>query len=490
MTELLLGVDIGTASSKAVLVRPDGEIVARATREHRMSSPKPGWFEHDAEEVWWADVVALCRELLPASNGEVAAVGVSGIGPCVVPCDENDRPLRPAILYGVDTRAEVETEELTALLGADEILARGGSALSSQALGPKLAWLRRHEPECWGRTRRWHMASSFTVARLTGEWVLDHHSASQCDPLYKLAGCTWNREWAGLVAPDLPLPPLAWPAEVVGRVHAAGAEATGLAQGTPVVAGTVDAWAEAASVGVRRTGDLMLMYGSTMFLVLGVDAPAGNPSIWTTRGIDPGALTAAAGMATSGSLTAWLRGLFGEPTFDELVQEAAAVAPGSNGLVMLPYFAGERTPILDPSARGAVIGLTLSHQRGHLYRAALEAIAYGVRHNLEVMSPGGAARVVAVGGGTRGDLWAQIVSDVAGLKQTIPVETIGACYGDALLAAEGAELVAPGTVWAKPDRSITPRPEHAALYDELYAIYRELYVATAPLAHSLARLQA
>lgn len=489
MTELLLGVDIGTASSKAVLVRPDGEIVARATRGHATSSPRPGWFEHDAEDVWWADVIALCRELLPANNRKVAAVGVSGIGPCVVPCDENDRPLRPAILYGVDTRAEAEVEELTSLLGADEILRRGGSALSSQALGPKLAWLRRHEPETWERMRRWHMASSFTVARLTGEWVLDHHSASQCDPLYELGATTWNREWAELAAPGLPLPPLAWPGEVVGRVHARGAAATGLAQGTPVVAGTVDAWAEAASVGVRGSGDLMLMYGSTMFLVLGVDAPADNSSIWTTRGIDPGSLTTAAGLATSGSLTAWLRDLFGKPAFDELLDEATAVAPGSNGLVMLPYFAGERTPILDPSARGTVIGLTLSHERRHLYRAALEAVAYGVRHNLEVMVRGGAPRVVAVGGGTRGDIWAQIVSDVAGVEQTIPVETIGACYGDALLAAEGTELVDPGTVWAKPDRTIRPRTEHAALYAELYAIYRELYVATAPLAHSLARLQ-
>lgn len=490
MTELLLGIDIGTASSKAVLARPDGEIVARASREHATSSPKLGWFEHDAEAVWWADVVALCHELLPGRDGSVAAVGVSGIGPCVVPCDADDRPLRPAILYGVDTRAEAEIEELTDLLGADEIVTRSGSSLSSQALGPKLAWLRRNEPDLWGRTRRWHMASSFVAARLTGTWILDHHSASQCDPLYDLHASAWNQDWASLVAPELPLPPLAWPGDVVGQVHAAGSAATGLEPGTPVIAGTIDAWAEAVSVGVRGPGELMLMYGSTMFLVLGIEEPVRNPSIWTTRGVDPGSLTAAAGMATSGSLTAWLRDLFGGPSFDDLVEEAAAVEAGSNGLLVLPYFAGERTPILDPNARGTVIGLTLGHRRGHLYRAALEGIAYGVRHNLEAIAPGRTERARVVGGGTRQDLWAQIVADVTRVPQEIPRETIGAAYGDALLAAEGAGLVARGTTWAVPQRTLVPNEENGGLYDQLYGAYRDLYVATVPLAHSLAAFQA
>jgi xylulokinase len=432
----------------------------------------------------------LCRELLPPRDGKVAAVGVSGIGPCVVPCDADDRPLRPAVLYGVDTRAEAEERELTELLGADEIFHRGGSALSSQALGPKLAWIRRHEPDVWERTTRWHMASSFVTARLTGTWVLDHHSASQCDPLYDLAASAWNRPWAELAVPGLPLPPLAWPGEVVGQVTAAGSASTGIDRGVPVIAGTIDAWAEAVSVGVRGVGRLMLMYGSTMFLVLGVDEPASNRSIWTTRGVDPGSLTAAAGMATSGSLTAWLRGLFGGTAFDVLLSEAAAVAPGSDGVVVLPYFAGERTPILDPDARGTILGLTLAHGRAHLYRAALEGIAYGVRHNLEAIAPGAAVQAVAVGGGARSELWTQVVSDVTGLAQEIPAETVGAAYGDALLAAEGAGLVPRGTTWAARSDLVSPQPEHAELYDELYRVYRDLYPATAPLAHALAAVQA
>jgi xylulokinase len=211
--------------------------------------------------------------------------------------------------------------------------------------------------------------------------------------------------------------------------------------------------------------------------------------VWTTRGVDPGSLTVAAGMATSGSLTAWIRELVGAPPFEQLVAEAANVPPGAEGLLVLPYFAGERTPILDPRARGTITGLTLRHTRGHLYRAALEGTAFGVRHNLEALAPGADVRAVAVGGGTKGALWTQIVTDVAGIPQTVPAETIGASYGDALLAAEGVGLIAPGSSWASAAEVVTPRPETRQVYDDLYGLYRELYPATRAIQHALADVQ-
>jgi xylulokinase len=484
-SELLLGIDVGTASSKAVLATPDGTVVASASREHRLSLPRPGWAEHDPETVWWHDVRALCSELLAeGAAARVRAVGVSGIGPCLAPCDADDRPLRPAILYGIDTRATAEIEELERRLGADAILRRGGSALSSQAVGPKLAWLARHEPDVLARTRRWHMASSFVVARLTGRWMLDHQSASQCDPLYDLDASAWARDWADEVVPGVPLPELAWPGEVVGTVHAGGASATGIPEGTPVVAGTIDAWVEAVSVGVRAPGDLMLMYGSTLFLVAVVDRRQDARAMWTTRGVDPGSLTRAAGMATAGSLTAWLRELTGDAPFAELVEEARAVAPGAEGLLVLPYFAGERTPILDPRARGVIAGLTLRHTRAHLYRAALEGIAFGVRHNLEAMAAT-PRRAVAVGGGTAGRLWTQIVSDAGDLVQEVPRETIGASYGDARLAAEGVGLAEAGGSWAEVAERLEPDAAQRAGQDERYRLYRELYPATRDIVHTL-----
>ena len=331
------------------------------------------------------------------------------------------------------------------------------------------------------------MASSFGVARLTGEWVLDHHSASQCDPLYDLATHTWNRAWAEQIVPGLPLPRLIWPAEIAGRVHADAAEATGIPAGTPVVAGTIDAWAEAVSVGVRGPGQLMLQYGSTLFLVLGVAEPSGHPSIWTTCGVDPGSWSLAAGLATAGILTTWIRDLTGR-SYESLGAEAAQLPAGADGLVLLPYFAGERTPILDPDARGTISGLTLSHGPGALYRSVLEGIAFAVRHNLETMGEV-AGPVVAVGGGTQSALWLQIVSDVTGLAQEVPEIALGASYGDALLAAEGVGLAASGSSWRRTRTTIRPDSGNRAVYDDLYTHYRALYPATREIQHSLARLQ-
>ena len=491
MTDLLLGIDIGTASSKGVLVTPDGEVVASATRRHTMSLPRAGHAEMDADTIWWDDVVSICRELAEPRSRDVAAVCVSGLGPCLLPTDAQLRPLRAAILYGIDSRATAEIDELTTRFGEDAILARAGKVLSSQAIGPKLLWLRRHQPDVWQRTKRWFGCSSYVVARLTGEYVLDHHTASQCDPFYDLQAQSWAEDWAAEVLGDLPLPRLVWPSEIVGEVSPAAAKLTGLRAGTPVAAGTVDAWAEAFSCGVRKPGDLMLMYGSTMFFVQVLDQLQTHRSLWTTMGVDRGVMTLAAGMATSGSLTEWVRALTGDASFEQLVAEAAQVPPGSDGLLLLPYFAGERTPILDPQARGVVAGMTLRHRRGHLYRAVYEGIAYGIRQILEVLETAGgpASRLVAVGGGTQGGLWTQIVSDVIGREQVLPDQTIGASYGDALLAAVGAGLVPADTDWATVSSTVVPDRGHAQTYDELYDIYTSLYPATRDQMHRLARIQ-
>ncbi len=490
MSDLLLGVDIGTSSSKGVLARPDGTIVATTQRPHQLSLPRPGWAEHDGETVWWADFVAIARDLAAHEGGRIAAVGVSGIGPAVLPVDANGRSLRPAILYGIDTRAMQEVEEITERFGAEAILARGGTLLTSQAAGPKLAWIRRHEPDVWAETRRFHMAHSLVIERLTGEYVLDHHSASQCDPLYDMTTAAWAADWAADVVPGLDLPRLAWSNEVVGRVHREGAAATGVPEGTPVVAGTIDAWAEAISAGVRDPGDTMLMYGTTMFLVEIARAFRPEANLWTTQGVFEGTSTYAAGLSTSGGLTVWLRDIVGQD-FETLIAEAAKTPPGAGGLVALPFFGVARSPIFDPLARGAIFGLSLSHGRGHLYRALLEGSAYEVRHNLEVMEAAGAApdQLTAVGGGTKSDLWTQIVSDVTGRSQVIPAVTIGASYGDAMLAGDGAGLVAAAARWNAPAETLQPNARARARYDELYQVYRSLYPATREHAHTIARLQ-
>ncbi len=491
MSDLVLGIDIGTSATKGCLVDHHGEIIATAERAHGTAMPKPGWFEHDAVSVWRDDFVSVCRELLAANPKQPAAVCTSGIGPCLLPATATGEPLRPAILYGIDTRATAEIDELDLLFGVQEVLRRGGSPLTSQAIGPKLLWLSHHEPSVWEQCRRFFMASSYLVFCLTGEYVLDHHSASQCDPLYDLEAGSWAEDWVMEIAPRLELPRLVWPGEVVGRVNARAAEECGLSVGTPVLAGTIDAWSEAVSVDVREPGDLMLMYGSTMFLIQIGDSPSPDPRMWTTRGITAGRFTLAGGMATSGALTAWLRDIVGAVDFDGLIAEAKGTPPGSDGIVVLPYLAGERTPLFDPRARGMIFGLNLSHGRGHLYRALMEGTAYGVRHNLEVMAEvwDPPARIAAVGGGTRGNLWTQIVCDVCGIDQELHKWSLGASYGDALMAASAVELTDESVVWNPVVTTVCANPDAQETYKPLYEVYRELYPATRTQAHRISNLR-
>jgi xylulokinase len=492
MTNVLLGVDIGTASTKGVLTTTDGTVLATAVRKHAMSLPRPGWAEVDAETVWWQDFVEVCRELAPQIGDlRLAGLCVSGVGPCLLLCDAELHPVRPAILYGIDMRATREIAELTDALGAEAVLARCGKALSTQAVGPKMLWVQRNEPEAWSRATTWYNSNSYLVAKLTGAYVLDRHTASQNDPLFDLGAMDWAHDWAADIVGHLELPTLVWPHEVVGRVTPEAARLTNLPAGTPVSAGTVDAWSEAFSAGVRNPGDLMLMYGSTMFFVQVLPSVQTHPLLWTTAGVEPDQYTLAAGMSTSGSLTSWVQELTGGAPFEELVAEAATVPAGSDGLVLLPYFAGERTPIFDARARGVIAGLSLRHHRGHVFRAAYEGIAYGIRQIIDFLDGDQTPinRLVAVGGGTQGGLWTQIVSDVVGRPQVVPKQTVGASYGDALLAAIGSGLVPPDTDWAAVGEIVRPDPSARAVYDKLFDLYGELYGATKPVVHELSSIQ-
>ncbi|PWJ25859.1 xylulokinase [Branchiibius hedensis] len=488
-TTVTLGVDIGTSSTKGVLVDPTGTLVAATTRSHRPQRPRPGHVEMDAE-LWWGEFVDIAKELVSTNpDCAIAAVGVSGMGPCVLLTDEHDRPLRPAILYGVDTRATDQIAQLTKRYGQDVILQRCGSALTSQAVGPKLAWVAQEEPEVFTRARRLYMPSSWLVRHLTGEYVLDQHSASQCTPMYDAAAGTWLQPWADELAGGIELPALKWSDAVAGTITANAAAQTGLPEGVPVLTGTIDAWAEQVSVGAVRPGDLMLMYGTTMFLVLTVDQPLHDVSLWGTAGVFAGTHCLAGGMATSGAITGWLADLTGAD-HATLMAEASQSAPGSTGLLTLPYFAGERTPIMDPDARGVVAGLTLGHTRGDLYRSALEATAFGVRHNLEAFEAAGGRidRIVAVGGGAQQDVWPQIVTDVTGREQVIPSVTIGAAYGDAYLAARALGS-ADIDQWNPPAGTCRPQSAPQTTYDRLYPLYRDLYLASRDVVHALTRFQ-
>ena len=490
MADVLLGVDIGTSSTMGAIAHADGAVLATAQRPHRTDYPQPGFMEHDPEGVWWKDFSEIVAELLPQADGPIRGVSVSGIGPCTLPADADGNPLRSAILYN-DTRAGAEIDELIERYGMEEIIQRSLSRISHQSIGPKLMWLQRNQPEIWERTEQLLMANSFIVERLTGEYTLDSISASFSIPMFDPRERRWTGDWAAEVAPGLELPRVIEPWEEAGRITEQGAERSGLPAGIPVCAGTIDAFVESASVGVRDPGDVMLTYGTTMGIAGILDEPRPSHALNSTPGVFTGRHNMIGPTATSGALTNWLRAISDNKPFEELLAEAAETPPGASGLVALPYFAGERTPLWDPDARGVIAGLTLSHTRGHLYRAMLEATAYSARAIFDALHGDGVRtdRIVAVGGGTKGGLWTQIVSDVTGVPQEMSEETIGACYGDALFAARAAGLVDHMDTWATYAEHVQPRPELRERYDRLYAIYEQLYPATVAQVHELAAIQ-
>ncbi|MDP2122730.1 MAG: FGGY-family carbohydrate kinase [Hoeflea sp.] len=482
-----LGVDIGTFESKGVLVEDGGRIVAQAARPHELIVPRPGWAEHRAEEDWWGDFVYITKKLIADSGvdpSEIRAVAASAIGPCMLPVDASGVPLINAVLYGVDTRAAREIDDLNAEIGKDTILKRCGNALTSQSVGPKILWFKRNHPELWAKTAKILNSTSYLTYRLTGTYAIDHYTAANFSPLYDIARQDWCFDLCDVCPPDM-LPMLMWSTEIAGHVTEAAARETGLAAGTPVTCGTIDAAAEAVSVGVRRPGDMMMMYGSTIFIILLSDKPLSDPRLWHAPWLFPGEHAAMAGLATSGTLTHWFRDRFAreldrETAFGVLAKEAEASPPGAKGLLCLPYFSGERTPIHDAQAKGSFFGLDLTHDRGDMYRAVLEGIASATRHIADTYAQAGQrpSRVLAVGGGTRNGPWLKATSDLTGLDQIVCTVTTGASYGDAFMAALAVGQAGPDDMarW-NPAASVIKAEAHK-VYERQYPLFLKLYAQT------------
>jgi xylulokinase len=487
-----LGIDIGTFESKGVLVDAAGNIVATSKRPHRMLVPEPGWAEHRPEEDWWGDTVAIIRDCLAQSGlppGQIRGVAISAIGPCMLPVDAAGAPLMNGVLYGVDTRAAAQIERLTASIGAARVLEVCGNALTSQSVGPKILWLKETRPEIFAKTARILTSTSFVVARLTGEYVIDHYTAAGFSPLYDVTRLDWTDALADILPVSM-LPRLMWSTDIAGQITPEAAAATGLAVGTPVTCGTIDAAAEAVSVGVRSPGDMMLMYGSTIFVIAVTERPMRDARLWYAPWLFPGLHAAMAGLATSGTLTHWFRDTLAQDAdFATLAAEAAASPKGAKGLLCLPYFSGERTPIHDPKAKGAFFGLDLTHGRGDLFRSVLEGIAAGTAHVMETYREIGAApeRVMAVGGGTQNAPWMQATSDLAGVAQVLCEETVGASYGDAFLAAVATGAAMPDEIaaWNPPARTVGPagNRDYVGYLDR----WKALYLQTRDIAHGLSR---
>jgi xylulokinase len=462
MTQHALGFDVGLSGVRATVVRDDGALVAAARRPYRRARMADGIAEHDPEE-WLEGVAETGREALAVASGaptgasvttaSIAAIGVAALGPAPVLVDAELRPLTKALLFALDRRSEPQRLEMAA---------RGPSERAAETLDnalPKLAWWLEHDPGAAARAAWALDATGFVVATLTGGPVMDSVTAAD----YALPA----------VEPPVPLPEPVEPTAVAGELRAGWAERLGLAPGIPVTAGTYDSFVDLAAAGVRRPGDSGLVLGTTTILCRAVDEDI-EPPPGLGLSAYPGHGVLAGGWTLSGGLVLdWFADRFGAG--DPVVRAAAEVEPG--GLLALPYLAGERTPLWDPSARGALIGLTRDTGAPEVYRALVDSLALTALDHAERLESrlGPCPAWRATGGGTRHALWPQATADALGAPLEITPDA-GEAVGPALLALRA--------VGADPERRpaavMEPEPSRTERYRELLPTFRELSKAVAP----------
>ncbi len=489
----LLGIDVGTGGSRALLIDEGGRVVASATIEHApFASPRTGWAEQDARD-WWRASREAVRAVLSAEGvraDEIACVGLTGQMHGAVLLDKTDEPLRPSIIW-CDVRTHKQCRALTEQIGAEHLIQLVSNPALEGFTLPKLLWVREREPEIWARVRSVLLPKDYVRLCLTGDKATDVADASGT-LLFDVVGRKWSDEMLGLVGLDRGLLPRAFEsAEVTGRVSAAGAEATGLREGTPVVAGAGDQAAGAVGMGIVRPGAVSATIGTSGVVFAATDRPALDPKGrvhtfchavpegWHVMGVTQGA----------GLSLRWFRDQFGagdddgRDSYERLAEEAASVPPGSDGLLWAPYLMGERTPHLDPHARAALVGLTASHTRAHVVRAIMEGVAFSLRDTLTIFAEMNVPveTIRLGGGGARSAVWRQIQADAYGREVELVEADEGAAYGAALLAGVG------GGAWRSIEEAcaasvrvrerVAPDADAARHMDERYKAFQKLYPA-------------
>lgn len=490
----VIGIDVGTGGTRAVVVDESGRVCASATEEHEpFASPQIGWAEQNPQDWWRACGIAVRKALADAGlrSEQIGCVGFSGQMHGAVMLDASDKVVRPALIW-CDVRTEKQCQELTEKIGAEALIRLTCNPALPNFTLTKLLWVRENEPENWKRVRSVMLPKDYVRFRLTGERATDMADASGTLML-DVAHRRWSDEVleASGIEKSL-LPKLFESPEICGKVSASGAMATGLPEGTPVVVGAGDQAAGAVGMGIATPGAVSVTIGTSGVVFAATDCPALDakgrlhtfchavPGRWHVMGV-----TQAAGLSLR-----WFRDSFGvssnengrEP-YDRLTAEAAGVPPGSDGLLWAPYLMGERTPHLDPNARAALIGLTASHTRGHVVRAILEGVAFSLKDSFTLFAGMGVPvlNIRLGGGGARSVLWRQIQADVYGREVEVLEAEEGAAYGAAMLAGVGAGL------WSSVDAAcnsvvkvahrVAPQPAVAEQMNSNYAAYRRMYPA-------------
>jgi len=488
---LALGLDIGTTSTIGILIRPEGEIAGMASRAVDLRCERIGWAEQNPEQ-WWCNVRNITRELLAdgIEAEEISAVGVTGMLPAAVLLDAAGNLLRASIQQS-DARCGAEVEELKQEVDALSFVARTGNGINQQLIAPRLRWIEKHEPEVFRKIATVFGSYDYINWRLTGRRAVEKNWALEAGFVDVASGA---------VASDLvrlahiaasALPPKSESSEILGHIGADAAADTGLKQGTPVVGGAADLIASALAAGITKKGEVLLKFGGSVDILIATDQPVPDPRMYLDYHLVPGLFMPNGCMATGGSGLNWFVNTFaaseradavaaGLSVHEWLDRKAAAVPAGADGLTVLPYFLGEKTPVHDPFARGVFSGLTLSHTIGHLWRAMLEGYAYALAHHVEVLHDMSypTTRYFASDGGSNSRIWMQIVADI--LQE--PVQLLcghpGSCLGAAWTAAIGAGLASDWEAISKFVRKgtlVEPNRANAARYAEGYRVFRSLY---------------
>jgi xylulokinase len=489
----VLGIDVGTSGLKAVVLDENGATIDDASAGYELQSPQPGWTEQHPED-WWGAARSSLAELWARGNSpsRIEAIGLAGQMHSLVLLDGAGGVVAPAILWS-DQRTSEEAREITERIGAAELLRRTGNVALPGFTAPKLLWVRRHWPEAHQRARSMLLPKDFLRYRLTGELVTDVSDASGT-LLFDVRQRRWSQDMiAALQIDPAWLPDAVEGTTVSGVVSGPAAAATGLVEGTPVVAGGGDNAASAVGLGAVQPGVLTLSIGTSGVLFAPLERYPeridGRLHVFCHAVPDRWHLMAVT-LSAGGSLR-WLRDLLqpllpasGEAAYDWLMERASLAPPGSDGLVFLPYLSGERTPYVDPLARGVFFGLHLGHRLEHLVRSVLEGVAFSLRQGLDLMHEAGAAADLArgAGGGLQSRLWLEIMADALGLGIQVTGASAGAARGAAVLAGLGVGLYADaevGTAWA--ERAVQ-RPEAArqAKLEAAFGVYRRLYPSLQP----------
>jgi xylulokinase len=502
----LLGIDVGTTGTRAVIIEPNGSVVGATTADHPpMAMPRPGWAEQDPEDWWQATIRAVRGALERArlTGADITAVGLSGQMHGVVLLDQHDAVLRPALIW-CDQRSQAQCDWITSQVGAERLIRLASNPALTGFSAPKLLWVRDNEPQLYERVRRFLLPKDYIRFRLTGEFATEVSDASGT-LLFDVAQRRWSAELLHLLNVDSSLLPRCVESpDVTGTVTPAAACLTGLQAGTPVVGGAGDQAASAVGNGIVEPGLTSVTLGTSGVVFAYTETPKLDPRgrIHTFCHAVPGRWHVMGVTQGAGLSLRWFRDQLGteecrqatetgSDPYDLLVDQAREAPPGCDGLIFLPYLMGERTPHLDPQARGVWFGLTAAHTRAHLIRSILEGVAFSLRDSLEIFGERGipVEQIRLSGGGARNALWRQIQADVYGRELVTLAESEGSALGAALLAGVGGGVyssVQEAARWLHLRQRIDPQPESARLYARQYEVYRALYPAVKDLAHQLA----